>query len=142
VFRFNLIGAALNVCSLYMVPGSLAPLHKVCTGGDNLLLLYGDDRARLWDVKTLQFWRSMNMEKAKELLSQGGWTELSVTVYIVAVSVTFSLPGRSLHDMPPSGSAHSTLSAFTPDSCMSHAPPFMFRQIDLLAWKLRRYWWI
>lgn len=83
---------------LYMVPGSPAPLNKVCTGGDSLLLLYGDDRARLWDVKTLEFWRSMNMEKAKELLNQGGWAELS------------------LHDAPPSGSAHSTLSAFTPDS--------------------------
>ena len=88
----HLIGAALNVCSLYMVPGSPAPLIKVCTSGDNLLLLYGDDRARLWDVKTLEFWRSMNTEKAKELLNQGGWAELSVPVYIVAVSVSFSLP--------------------------------------------------
>ncbi|KAH8982187.1 hypothetical protein EDB86DRAFT_2812394 [Lactarius hatsudake] len=77
---------------LYMVPGSPAPLIKVCTGGDNLLLLYGDDRARLWDVKTLEFWRSMNMEKAKELLNQGGWAELSVTVYIVAARAPFSLP--------------------------------------------------
>ncbi|KAF8260917.1 hypothetical protein EI94DRAFT_1747183 [Lactarius quietus] len=83
---------------LYMVPGSPAPLIKVCTGGDNLLLWYGDDRARLWDVKTLEFWRSMNTEKAKELLNQGGWAE------------------QSLHDTPPSGSAHSTLSAFSPDS--------------------------
>ncbi|KAH9073451.1 hypothetical protein EDB83DRAFT_2357410 [Lactarius deliciosus] len=70
---------------LYMVPGSPAPLIKVCTGGDNLLLLYGDDRARLWD-------------KAKELLNQGSWAELS------------------LLDTPSAGSAHSTLSAFSPDS--------------------------
>ncbi|KAH9175602.1 quinon protein alcohol dehydrogenase-like superfamily [Lactarius sanguifluus] len=83
---------------LYMVPGAPAPLIKVCAGGDNLLLLYGDDRARLWDVKTLEFWRSMNMEKAKELLNQGGWAELS------------------LLDTPSAGSAHSTLSAFSPDS--------------------------
>ncbi|KAI9442968.1 hypothetical protein H4582DRAFT_1921610 [Lactarius indigo] len=83
---------------LYMVPGSPAPLIKVCTGGDNLLLFYGDDRARLWDVKTLEFWRSMNMEKAKELLNQGSWAEVS------------------LLDVPSSGSAHSTLSAFSPDS--------------------------
>jgi WD repeat-containing protein 7 len=63
-----------------MVPGAPAPLTRVGISGDNLLLLYADDRARLWDVKTLEFWRSMNTEKAKELLSQGGWTELSVIV--------------------------------------------------------------
>ena len=77
-----------------MVPGSPAPLIKVCTGGDNLLLLYGDDRARLWDVKTLEFWRSMNIEKAKELLNQGGWAELSVTVYIVVARVILTSMGQ------------------------------------------------
>ncbi len=75
-----------------MVPGAPAPLIKVCTSGDNLLLLYGDDRARLWDVKTLEFWRSMNIEKAKELLNKGGWAELSVTVYTVVACALFSLP--------------------------------------------------
>lgn len=63
-----------------MVPGAPAALSGACISGDNLLLLYADDRARLWDVKTLEFWRSMNIEKAKELLSQGGWTDLSVTL--------------------------------------------------------------
>ena len=67
-----------DVPSLYMVPGSPAPLTKICVGESNLLLLYADGRARLWDVKTLEFRRSMDHEKAKELLAQGGWTELSV----------------------------------------------------------------
>jgi hypothetical protein len=67
-----------NVASLYMVPGAPAPLTRICVGGSNLLLIYADDRARLWDVKTLEFRRSMDLEKAKELLTQGGWTELSV----------------------------------------------------------------
>jgi hypothetical protein len=67
-----------NVVSLYMVPGGPASLARICVGGSNLLLLYVDDRARLWDVKTLEFRRSMDLEKAKELLAQGGWTELSV----------------------------------------------------------------
>ena len=66
-----------------MVPGSPAPLTRICVGGNNLLLLYADDRARLWDVKTLEFWRSMDVEKVKELLGQGGWTELSVTICAV-----------------------------------------------------------
>lgn len=83
---------------LYMVPGAPEPLIEVCTSGDSLLLFYGGDRARLWDVKTLEFWRSMNIEKAKELVNQGGWAEMS------------------LHDTPSAGSAHSALSAFSPDS--------------------------
>ncbi|KAH9040230.1 hypothetical protein EDB84DRAFT_1587571 [Lactarius hengduanensis] len=111
---------------LYMVPGAPAPLIKVCTGGDNLLLLYGDDRARLWDVKTLEFWRSMNMEKAKELLNQGGWAELRCSCTVLTSM------GRSLLDTPSAGSAHSTLSAFSPDSCTSHALLFTSRKINVL----------
>jgi hypothetical protein len=67
-----------DIASLYMVPGAPAPLTRICVGGSNLLLLYADDRARLWDVKTLEFRRSMDLGKAKELLTQGDWTELSV----------------------------------------------------------------
>ena len=61
--------------SLYLIPGSHAPLHRICLGGDNLLLEYADGRARIWDVKTREFWRSMGMDKVLELLQQGGWTE-------------------------------------------------------------------
>jgi hypothetical protein len=66
-----------------MVPGAPSPLTRICIGGNNLVLLYADDRARLWDVKTLEFWRSMDLEKAKELLGQGSWTELSVAICAV-----------------------------------------------------------
>lgn len=83
---------------LYMVPGAPAPLTRICVGGSNLLLLYADDRARLWDVKTLEFRRSMDLEKAKELLAQGSWTELS------------------LRDSPSMGNAPTTLSVSSPDS--------------------------
>ena len=31
---------------------------RICVSGTNLLLLYADDHARLWDVKTLEFRRS------------------------------------------------------------------------------------
>ena len=61
--------------SLFLVPASVAPLRKVCVGEDNLLLLYADNRARLWDTRTREFWRSMNAEKVDEMLKQGGWTE-------------------------------------------------------------------
>jgi WD repeat-containing protein 7 len=45
-------------------------------GGTNLLILYSNHTARLWDVKTKEFWRSMSREKAEELITQGGWLDL------------------------------------------------------------------
>lgn len=64
-------------CSLYLIPGSSSPLLRLCLGEDNLLLEYVD-RARLWDVKTREFWRSMANDKVTDLLKQGGWKELYV----------------------------------------------------------------
>ncbi|KAG6884839.1 hypothetical protein C0993_007868 [Termitomyces sp. T159_Od127] len=65
---------------LYLIPGSSTPLLKVCTGPTNLLLVYADNRARLWDVKTQEFWRSMAEEKAEEMLKQGGWSEIVIDI--------------------------------------------------------------
>ncbi|KAK7054386.1 hypothetical protein VNI00_003580 [Paramarasmius palmivorus] len=61
---------------LYMIPGSTFPLERACIGQNNLLLMYSDKRARLWDIKTKEFWRSMSADKAEDLLAQGGWLEL------------------------------------------------------------------
>jgi hypothetical protein len=61
--------------SMYLIPTSMSPLIRVCIGGDNLLLIYGDRHARLWDVKTQEFWRAMTIDKANELVGQGGWAE-------------------------------------------------------------------
>ncbi|KAJ6554909.1 hypothetical protein DFH09DRAFT_1493798 [Mycena vulgaris] len=52
---------------LYLIPGSAFPLERVCLGEDNILLVYADRRARLWDVRTKEFWRSMSLDKAEEL---------------------------------------------------------------------------
>lgn len=64
--------------SMYLIPTSMSPLLRVCIGGDNLLLIYGDRHARLWDVKTQEFWRAMAVDKADELVGQGGWAEWCV----------------------------------------------------------------
>ncbi|CAE6390945.1 unnamed protein product [Rhizoctonia solani] len=61
-----------------IIPGSPAPLDRVCIGGDNLLLFYSHGLARLWDMKTHEFWRSMQQNKGEELLDQGGWFEVPV----------------------------------------------------------------
>lgn len=62
--------------SLYMIPGSAASLRRICLGETNMLLIYEDRRARLWDTQLREFWRSLSLDKAEELLPQGGWTEL------------------------------------------------------------------
>ncbi|KAJ1303291.1 hypothetical protein OPQ81_011488 [Rhizoctonia solani] len=61
-----------------VIPGSPAPLDRICIGGDNLLLFYSHGIARLWDMKTHEFWRSMQQNKGEELLDQGGWFEVPV----------------------------------------------------------------
>ncbi|KAH9922915.1 WD40 repeat-like protein [Fomitopsis serialis] len=63
---------------IFLVPTSSAPLKQVHVGGNNLMLLYRDGRARLWDSKTQEFWRSMNADRTDEMLKQGGWTSWSV----------------------------------------------------------------
>lgn len=64
--------------SQYLIPGAACPLERICIGEDNLLLIYADGKARLWDVKTQEFWRSMTKDKAENLLEQGGWYEMYV----------------------------------------------------------------
>lgn len=73
--------------SLYIVPGSSAPLKRICLGEHNLLLIYDDQRARLWDTKTKQLWRSMGREKAEELITQGRWSNLYV-VYLIGFKLS------------------------------------------------------
>ena len=106
------------VASLYLIPGAPAPLARIYVGGNNLLLLYADNRARLWDVKTLEFWRSMDIEKAKDLIAQDGWTELSVTLCCVVCRINSYSVSRSLRDSPPMGNVPTALSVSLPDSCM------------------------
>lgn len=76
---------ALSVC---VIPGSPARLDRVALAEDNLLLFYADGRARLWDVKTLEFWRSMDRPKALELLAHGDWLDVFVSIHTLAVSKT------------------------------------------------------
>ncbi|KAF9468708.1 hypothetical protein BDZ94DRAFT_1304460 [Collybia nuda] len=93
---------------LYLIPGSAAPLCRVCLGGHNLLLIYADHRARLWDVQTKEFWRSMNLDKVDELLEQGGWTDLSL-------STQACLPNTALKPVPGSSRGMDVVSTLTLD---------------------------
>lgn len=63
---------------LYLIPGSPSPLTRISLGDNNLVLIYGESIARLWDVQTKEFWRSMTVDKAEEMFKQGGWTSLDI----------------------------------------------------------------
>ena len=86
--------------SMYLIPTSMSPLVRVRIGGDNLLLIYADRHARLWDVKTQEFRRAMTVDKADELVGQGSWAEWYVTPYRVhplsqrSSQVSQQSPGR------------------------------------------------
>jgi len=60
------------------IPGAPSVLVRVALAEDNLLFFYADGRVRLWDVKTLEFWRSMTREKAEELVVQGEWLDVKL----------------------------------------------------------------
>jgi hypothetical protein len=40
------------------------------------MVIYVDGSARLWDMKTGEFRRAMDREKAKEALNSPGWFEM------------------------------------------------------------------
>lgn len=72
---------------MYLIPASMHPLVRVCIGGDDLLLIYGDRHARLWDVRTREFRRVMSVEKANELVDQGSWVEWYVTSHRICAFI-------------------------------------------------------
>ncbi|KAL1733507.1 hypothetical protein EV714DRAFT_204586 [Schizophyllum commune] len=57
---------------VYMIPGSVAALRKICLQGNSLMLLYADGRARVWDTATRELWRTVGQDKALEMLQHGG----------------------------------------------------------------------
>jgi WD repeat-containing protein 7 len=71
---------------LHVIPGSSAHIHRIAIGEDNLLLFYSDGRARLWDMKSLEFWRSMDVNKAEELVADGRWFDMCVNKALVRFS--------------------------------------------------------
>jgi hypothetical protein len=70
-----------------VIPGGPDRLEKIALGEDNLILIYSNDMARLWDVRTQEFWRSMTREKAEELLEQGGWFETFVLLIFFVATI-------------------------------------------------------
>jgi hypothetical protein len=62
--------------------------------------MYSDGRGRLWDLKTREFWRSLSLDKAEELLREGGWFNAYVRCVPVLVLpfISFRL-GRGMESV-------------------------------------------
>ncbi|UZJ53386.1 hypothetical protein CBS101457_002706 [Exobasidium rhododendri] len=59
---------------LYTIPGRGVPLQTVAVRADELLLIYDDSRARVWDMRKLELRRSIGLDQALALLDDGkGW---------------------------------------------------------------------
>ncbi|VDB82793.1 unnamed protein product [Peniophora sp. CBMAI 1063] len=61
---------------LFMIPGGLTPLSRMCLKGDSLLVIYSNGHARLWDARTREFRRALMVDKAEEVLLEGGWIQI------------------------------------------------------------------
>ncbi|KIJ60314.1 hypothetical protein HYDPIDRAFT_177510 [Hydnomerulius pinastri MD-312] len=79
---------------LYTIPGGSSPLSRIHYGGgeehDQVLVIYADDSARLWDIKTGEFRRAMDRYKAREVVSSPGWLEIPIEEKDTKLSMSIS----------------------------------------------------
>lgn len=61
---------------LYLIPGTRAPLSQIHVGEESILLVYANEQARLWDLRTQELRRSMPASQARELIARGGWMQV------------------------------------------------------------------
>ncbi|EPQ54828.1 WD40 repeat-like protein [Gloeophyllum trabeum ATCC 11539] len=69
---------AIDGCQfLYLIPGSIAPLEHMYFDSQNILLVYAHGWARLWDLRTQEFRRSVAWDKAADIVAQDKeWMEM------------------------------------------------------------------
>lgn len=80
---------------LSLVPGRGAPLERIAVRADDILLLYGDERARVWDMASQELRRSIGLDQALALLQDGAgaWTERQI---LAAPANTTSAPSAGV----------------------------------------------
>ncbi|TRM56951.1 hypothetical protein BD626DRAFT_228313 [Schizophyllum amplum] len=84
---------------VYMIPGAIAELRAICWQPSSMMLLYADQRARVWDTATRELWRAVGHDKAQEMLQQGGWTEFPLK------------ENQCVPDLPLQGTTHPSASS-------------------------------
>lgn len=55
---------------LYVIPGCASPLERMAVRGNEILLLYRDGRARIWDMVSLELRRSIDLQQALSLVDE------------------------------------------------------------------------
>jgi len=62
--------------SLYMIPGSEYPLHRLIIQQDDLITVFTHGRARVWNIVSGEFRRSTSADSVAEMLLKGKWCEV------------------------------------------------------------------
>lgn len=94
---------------LCLIPGSASPLtHVYYSGGadhEQIMTIYGDGSARLWDFKAREFRRAMDREKAKESLAKPSWHEFilddQTSQLSLSPSISANESGRTVFRLCP-----------------------------------------
>ncbi|KAI0027931.1 hypothetical protein K488DRAFT_60036 [Vararia minispora EC-137] len=65
-----------NYQLLYVIPAAQASLCRLCVQGNNVLLVYSNEHARVWNGKTRELWHAMSAGKACDIIQQADWLEI------------------------------------------------------------------
>ena len=60
----------------FLIPASRDPLRRLFVGGKDIMMVYANGKARVWNVETLEFRRSTALDAAEDMLSAGDWCEM------------------------------------------------------------------
>jgi hypothetical protein len=71
IFETFLLINVFSFISQYIIPGAAASLERIYANDDQLVMLYEDGRARLWDVSVGEFRRSAVKDKVPEMIGEG-----------------------------------------------------------------------
>lgn len=58
---------------LFIIPGTNSNVRSIATNGEDLLVIYLNGLARIWDVDAGELRRSMDLKTALSVSSEKGW---------------------------------------------------------------------
>ena len=60
----------------FLIPAARDPLRRLFVGGKDIMMIYANGKARVWNVETLEFRRSTALDAAEDMLNVGDWAEM------------------------------------------------------------------
>ncbi|KIR99396.1 hypothetical protein L804_03024 [Cryptococcus deuterogattii 2001/935-1] len=64
---------------LFLIPAARSPLRHIYLGNSDILLVYANGKARVWNTETQEFRRSTGLDAAEDMLQAGNWTRVDLT---------------------------------------------------------------